>query len=35
MTTGGSDRNARGFLNLVVILLAAVVAGYLVFLWLN
>ena len=35
MTSGGSERNTRGFLNLVIILVAGVVAAYLVFLWLN
>jgi len=35
MTTGGSDRNTRGMLNLIVVVVAAVLAAYLVFLWLN
>ena len=35
MTSGGSDRNTRGMLNLVIVLVAAVLAAYLVFLWLN
>ena len=34
MTTGGNDR-ARGFLNLIIVLVAAAAAAYVVFLWLN
>jgi hypothetical protein len=35
MTTGNGRRSARGMMNLVGILVAASVAAYLVFLWLN
>lgn len=35
MTTGNEERNVRGMVNLVGALAAAVLAAYLVFLWLN
>ena len=35
MTTGNGERNTRGMMNLVAALVAAIVAAYLVFLWLN
>ena len=35
MTSGNGERNPRGMKNLVVVLVAAIIAAYLVFLWLN
>ncbi len=35
MTTEKGERNTRGLLNLVLVLIAAVLSAYLVFLWLN
>lgn len=35
MTTGDGERNMRGMVSMVGALVAAVLAAYLVFLWLN